>query len=349
MIYPGKNLLELADAERGLEGEEWRGRAERHEKSFRLACEELARRGSTKVATEGGATFEDGAVTCTSLQLGLYALRAGDPETRREFARLAADVLEAHRCLTRLNDPDCRSNGATLRFWELWGDIRGQGQAMLSPHGWSAWRIYAEYYLYLLTGKPEYLRMTINAMGSCTQLVNWPDGKFHCAYLPEPNVMLKIREPDGTVHGKLVRRAYGEQYLSSIMSWFGQNTKGTNYLDRVGWNWGGQPEYEIIKAMEEIAIPNAFVCEMEDGSILTWNCRVEKTLFDTWVVTPSEDVVRSVHCNSRNARSVSVKFSGSTVKQKCAKGMAWIHQGRRRKHSMARELNCYPHTIYSKI
>ena len=41
---------------------------------------------------------------------------------------------------------DCRNRGATLRFWETMYDVLIRKNAMTSPHGWTAWKIYAIYY-----------------------------------------------------------------------------------------------------------------------------------------------------------------------------------------------------------
>ncbi len=41
---------------------------------------------------------------------------------------------------------------------------------MNSPHGWSAWNIYALFNIYELTGDVSYLERGMNAMGSCAQL-----------------------------------------------------------------------------------------------------------------------------------------------------------------------------------
>ena len=83
-------------------------------------------------------------------------------------------MLSAHRCLEQLLIPDSRMNGATLRFWEAQYDVlMGKSRNMMdSPHGWSAWLIPALWYQYLLTGEEEWLRKTMNIMGSCAQVID---------------------------------------------------------------------------------------------------------------------------------------------------------------------------------
>ena len=65
--------------------------------------------------------------------------------------------------------PDSRMNGGTLRFWEAQYDVEMQltgdsPNMMNSPHGWSAWNIYALFNLYELTGDQQYLERGMNAM-----------------------------------------------------------------------------------------------------------------------------------------------------------------------------------------
>ena len=63
--------------------------------------------------------------------------------------------MEIHACLEQQIIPDCRCNGASLRYWESQYDVMVMGNMLNSPHGWSAWTAYAHYYLYLLTKKKD--------------------------------------------------------------------------------------------------------------------------------------------------------------------------------------------------
>ena len=79
-------------------------------------------------------------------------------------------------------------NGATLRFWEAQYDVLiGRSRNMMdSPHGWSAWLIPALWYQYLLTGEEEWLRKTMNIMGSCAQVIDSRTGQLRWAFVPDP-------------------------------------------------------------------------------------------------------------------------------------------------------------------
>jgi hypothetical protein len=101
------------------------------------AClRDLLSRGDN-VGTEGEATYEDGAIACTALQLAQYAGHARRAEaherephtagaadaapTSAEYVTAALDLANGHRCL-EYRSLDARCNGASMRFWEsYWG------------------------------------------------------------------------------------------------------------------------------------------------------------------------------------------------------------------------------------
>ncbi|MEI7899994.1 MAG: hypothetical protein WCK89_07055, partial [bacterium] len=350
VLYPAKSLMELMDVERtlGRTNATWKARYDRHYDSVRLAMDDLATWGRN-MKTEGGATYEDGAVTCASLQLAAFALMQDDPATRKKYMEPARQYLEDHKCLTRLNDTDGRSRSTTLRFWEAWGEVRmSPGQMMLSPHGWSAWRMYAMHYLYLLTGEEFYLRENMNALGSGMQLLHWPSGRLHNSFVTDPHLLIAELKPDPVKPAGVPEPTYlGEHYLDTMGDWYGRNTKGTNYLDRVEWGWSGDgTPYEIIKAMEEIALTSAYVVERADGSLVGYNCRVTRKLArvglfqwvaslagykcrvtkndDTVEVTPSEPVVKRVHLNLKKPANVRVVFLSVPPVERRVSGMEWI-------------------------
>ena len=81
-------------------------------------------------------------------------------------------------------------NGGTLRFWEAQYDVEMQltgdsPNMMNSPHGWSAWNIYALFNLYELTGDQQYLERGMNALGSCAQLMGI-EGTLRWAFIADP-------------------------------------------------------------------------------------------------------------------------------------------------------------------
>ena len=106
------------------------------------------------------------------------------------YTNVALEMYNFHRCLTLQKIPDARMNGATLRFWEAQYTINMMHHTMNSPCGWSAWKIYGTYYLYLLTGEKGYLYETMNALGTCSQLFNLKDGTLYFAFTPDPYICL---------------------------------------------------------------------------------------------------------------------------------------------------------------
>ena len=325
VLYPAKSIMELMEAEKplGKKDKVWKARYDRHYASVKRAIDHLVAQGRD-IKTEGGATFEDGAVSCTASQIALFALLQDDPRERTKYTAAARQFLTDHSCLARLLDPDARSHGATLRFWEAWGDVRTPAQMMLSPHGWSGWRLYAEYYLYLLTGEEPYLRETMNALGACTQLLDWPSGKLSWAFIPDPQIAAGEWHPDLTGNAKYEKKTIGQSYVPTIGEHFGRRTPGSSYLDRVEWGWCGDgTAFEIFKVMEEIAVVQAFVIERADGTLAGYNCQVAlkgKTL----EVTPAEAIVQRVHVNLKTPRQVRVGFAAGAVSAKCKAGTQWL-------------------------
>lgn len=325
VLYIAKSILELCDTLEPLakKNREWKERRNRYYASAQRAIDELATRGRD-IHTEGQSTFEDGAVSCSSLQLLNFALRQKDPTLVDKYKAPGLQYLKDHACLTRLLDPDARSRGATSRFWECWGDIQSPFQAMLSPHGWSGWRLYASYYAYLITGEAELLEQFMDAMGACTQLLSFPDGELLYAFVPDPQIDAGTLTPDPkNPRGNFIRHKLGASYLKNVGQWFGKNTPGDGYLDKTQWDWIGVPTYEIFKAMEETVLPHAFVCEKPDGSLLTYNCTISEKK-GTLIITPAESLVKKVHVNLKRPRPVHVKFSDKTVRRPQVEGMAWI-------------------------
>jgi hypothetical protein len=138
VIYPAKTIMGLMAFERklGLTDLKWQARYKRHWASVHRAMDDLLSRG-LNMPTEGGVWFEDGAISCSALQLAMFALIQTDEKERKKYLDGAKLFFDAHRCLTRLHDTDCRSRGATQRFWEARFDIRAGQQMVLSPHGFA--------------------------------------------------------------------------------------------------------------------------------------------------------------------------------------------------------------------
>jgi hypothetical protein len=333
VIYPAKTIMGLMGVERRLATAEpkWQTRYDRHLTSVRRAMDDLLARG-LNMPTEGDATFEDGAISCSAAQLAMFALIQTDDKERKKYLEGAKVFFDAHRCLTRLHDTDCRSRGATERYWEAWGDIHATQQMMLAPHGWSGWKTYANYYLYLLTGEETYLRQTINSIGSITQLIDWPKGELRYAFLVDPRITGTVLVPDGKRRdGQQVRKTLGEQYLPGIGDWYGRTTVGDSPLDRVDWKWQGDGcAIEGIKAMAEIVLAQAYVLQRADGSLFTWNCRASlRNAHGLLTIETSEDVVSRIHLNLREPCKVLARFFGGRkeVSGGYSPGMHWIGPG----------------------
>lgn len=288
VIYIAKAMLELALAEEQhhLSG------FFRHYQSAKRAVDELVA-SLDDIDTEGEATLEDGMIACSALQIGMFALTL--PETARiPYIKAAEKMMAIHACLEQQVIPDCRCNGASLRYWESQYDVMVMGNMLNSPHGWSAWTAYGHYYLYLLTKKKKYLVSLMNCMGSCAQLMT-PEGELRWGYCAQPYVRARTLLPDSGkpvgehgFRGRYEERVYGESYIPMISGWYrpGEQKlvggyewcplfleKETLYVD----NQGGccdNDVHEIFKCMEETVLNKAFAHRNEDGSFLTYGCTV---------------------------------------------------------------------------
>ena len=193
----------------------------------------------------------------------------------------------------------------------------------MSPHG----RI-------LAVGSPdpvgsytyEYLCGVVDDLGAGTQLLEWPGGRLRQAFVVDPHVANTKREPDpaNPAWGRAVPVVTCEDYIETIGEWWGPSNKGTTYLERAEWGWSGDGiPYEIFKAMEEIAVTQAFVLERADGSLVGYNCRVAQK-DDHLEVKPAEAVVRRVHVNLKNPLAVRVIFAAGPVVSEGKAGLRWI-------------------------
>jgi hypothetical protein len=293
----------------------WQARHDRHYQSVEAAMDELIRRGAN-VATEGDTTLEDAYLSCSALQLAMFALLQTDPARRRKYTDAALIMTKMHRCLSQILIPDSRMNGAALRYWEA-PAVEIYQQFMNSPHGWSVWRIYGLWYLYLLTGEEEWLRQTMNALGSCVQLVDFDSGKLRWGFVPDPYIHATMLVEDGEHpgRGEYVSRVIGEQYIDRTNWW----------VSGPQWRGVSEEEMEVFKALEECALCNAYVVERPEGSIVAWNCRVQEE-GNALVITPAEEIVSRVHLNLRNKRTVTATFKDVAVSGEFV-GMQWIGPG----------------------
>ncbi len=304
VIYPAKSMLELAEAERQA------GRTEAahiHADSAARAVWELAS-SLDNIGTEGQMTFEDGMLTCESLQLAYLALQLPEGDARKALTNAAAYILRKHRCLQQHLLPDCRVRGGTARFWEARYDVNFFANMLNTPHGWTSWKTYATYYLYLLTGDPAYLRDTMDTLGACMQCVD-ENGVLRWGYVADPCIRgqrLSPRSVPGNI--RMEEAVVGECYLPMISDWWRQdeNRRILQYLDP--WNqperwedvYGGSCDndvHEHFKCLMETVFGKAFLHETAEGW-LAYNCRADK---DGWV-TDDPDVTEWVifaRCSSQ--------------------------------------------------
>ena len=128
-------MLELVAAEEKLIANPvWKERHERHLNSARKAVDDLCGR-LDDIETEGDMTFEDGMITCSALQLGMYGLQTTEPSQQKKYSEAARYLMDKHKCLEQLLIPDCRMRGSHTA-------ILGSSRRLLysqSSHELSAW------------------------------------------------------------------------------------------------------------------------------------------------------------------------------------------------------------------
>lgn len=325
VIYVAKSMLELSLAEQrlGRNDATWRDRSERHYASALRAIDQLvAAQGNFE--TEGQMTFEDGMVSCSALQMGMAALMQTDTERRRHYTEAMLDVLQSHECLTQMRVPDARRRGGTMRYWEAQYDVQMLPNMFNSPHGWSAWRAYATYYAYLLTGDEQWLQQTYNAASAFSCLADYRTGQVRWAFVVDPYLQVtqtcsadtRVTADSlsfGNPHPLLYqtrRFVIGEQYVPMISDWQTVNTQDNDV-------------HEVFKFIGEAMLTNAFVVEQPDGTLRGYNCRVSRK-GGVWQVEPTERQMTHLHANLRHAQTI--RF-GSATRQLEAGYMGWAFGG----------------------
>lgn len=234
-------------------------------------------------------TFEDGMISCESLQLGFLAMLMPEGKEKDGLIAAAELVLKKHRCLQQQFLPDCRVRGCTARFWEARYDLNFFANMINAPHGWTSWKNYATFYLYLLTGKAEYLKDTMDTLGACMQCVD-ENGVLNWGYIVDPCIVgerLKNGSKKGNIRTETV--VVGECHLPMISDWWRQSDDELKkqYLSPVNnpskWDaqYGGSCDndvHEHFKCLMETVFGRAFIHETKDG-VLTYNCVSEDGKF----------------------------------------------------------------------
>ncbi len=338
VIYIAKSVLELALCEKELANRDikYKERYERHYNSVKAAADDLLKLGE-RIGTEGEHTLEDGMITCSALQLGYFALTLPESE-RAPYIEAAEHLMSVHKCLEELETPDCRTKGATLRFWEAQYDVMIRGNMMNTPHGWTSWKNYATYYLYLLTGKEEYLKDTIDTMGACLQMVD-EDENLHWAFIKDPYNKVKVMIPDldepledgyesvpkdiePAYRGRYVEKVFGEEYVDLVSGWYRageQKIMGGYQLCPLIYedysvdvdNQGGACDndvHEHFKCLEETLLKKAFLIVRDE--VKGYNCAALKS-GDIIKVSLLEEC-EYIHINAD--RPVIVNVNGKEIK-----------------------------------
>lgn len=317
VIYVAKSMLELTLAERELGKKEaaWQEAADRHYASAKRAIDQLvASQGDFE--TEGELTFEDGMISCSALQIGMLALMQQDEKERKHYTDAMLQILNSHDCLAQLRVPDARRRGGTMRYWEAQYDVQMLPNMFNSPHGWSGWRAYATYYAYLLTGEERWLKETFNAMGAFSNLIDYRSGDLRWAFVVDP--YLKVKQACsadthvtadslsfGNPHPELYDTrefVIGEQYVNMISDWQTVNTQDNDV-------------HELFKCIGEAMLTNAFIIERPDGEVTGYNCQVTRQ-GNKLTVKANEKQIANLHCNTRNACTVS--FNGKSRELKAS-------------------------------
>lgn len=325
VIYIAKSIMEVMDAIRPLAARDtaWAARLAKYDASVKRAIDDLARR-IDNIETEGQMTYEDGMISCAMMQLALYALTHPDTDTA-PYIEAARRHAEGHRSLTLSLHPDARVNGATIRFWETQYTICMMSNMYNSPCGWTAWKLYADYYFYLLTGEERYLRELFNGMGACVQLMDHGTGRLRWGFTPDPYIKTRWAipavSPDSRHEHDWRHGVIGEAYLELISDW---NRSKRIWRDK----WGiDNFVHEVFKCMTECVMENAFIVEDTEGNYRGYNCTVKKS-GDAIMINADEVTLRNFHFNLRTPTVFRIERGSKTVHSGVlGKGCRWIRTG----------------------
>ncbi len=279
VIYPAKSMLELSVAEKNA------GLTERSRQHFQSAQRAVLNLYELmdNIETEGEMTFEDGMISCESLQMAYLALLTDNEEEKQKLTQAAEIILRKHKCLEQQFLPDCRTRGCTLRFWEARYDINFFANMLNCPHGWTGWKNYATYYLYLLTGNFYYLKDLMNTMGACMQCVS-EDGELMWSYVADPCISgIRLKKNCSKDSILFEESTVGEEYLPMISDWYRQSERKLihQYIRDIHnpfllkKDYGGSCDndvHEHFKCLCETVFGKAFVHEKDDSTFETYNC-----------------------------------------------------------------------------
>ncbi len=106
--------------------------------------------------TEGESTnrtqqFEDGSISCSALTVLYVAMHL---ERKPAYLTYGDEILKFHEAW-RINSPDARMFGSSMRWWETIWEGDADGPAICAGHAWTVWRSEALYLLGVLTHNSE--------------------------------------------------------------------------------------------------------------------------------------------------------------------------------------------------
>lgn len=336
VAYIAKSMLEFADCESKQDDGIYKQRAEKHYESAGRAIRDLVARGDN-IGTEGESTFEDGMISCAALQIAMFALSLNGSE-RAEYVAASEKLLSQHRCLEMNLIPDARMRGSTIRFWEAQYDVMRYQNFITAAHGWTAWKNYALYYLYLLTSKEEYLSQLYDSMGTCMQLAH--DG-LNWAFCVDPSITAETYVPDTSLplyddaysyadpketafRAKSELQSFGECYIPMISGWYrtqksdpitGGYAKHNLVMDGYSMDVDTQggccdnDVHEHFKCLDETILGKMFV-NVCDGKVSVYGGEYKQS--DGALELFSDEEIETVYVNSPTP--IDFSFNGRTYK-----------------------------------
>ena len=286
VIYPAKSMLELATIEKKV------GLIDRYNTHFSSAVRAIDNLNTLKdnIQTEGQMTFEDGMISCEALQLAFLATLVDDEKLKKSYTDTAEMILEKHTCLEQIAIPDCRCIGATLRFWEARYDINFRSNMLNCPHGWTSWKNYASYYLYILTGKRKYLKDLMNTIGACLQMID-ENGILNWAFILDPYVVGEKMVKSNKLQGfDFETYVVSEEYLPMVSDWHRQKPKVMPMQYIINFSKLGllfdkhgscdNDVHEHFKCIEECIFGKIFI-HLENENQVLYNCYIENNTYYT--------------------------------------------------------------------
>lgn len=97
--------------------------------------------------------MEEGSISCSALTVLYVAFHL---DCKPEYLTFAGDILRIHKAW-RMDSPDARMFGSTLRWWETIWEGDGNGPGICAGHAWTIWRSEAQFFYGILSGNVDAL------------------------------------------------------------------------------------------------------------------------------------------------------------------------------------------------